>query len=379
MANPVEIYFQWQCGAGGQYQRLTFGEGKDVENVPSIERSVAFSRPTDQGYSESYRIPLVLKGFIEGNSHSEVMTQYEKIKNCFGRNDLRMTYKIGNDYIYNNVLVYVDSFVEPSEWKEYNGDFIVNLHFFEVPCLQFDLGIRSYYHNDDGILFTFEPPPLWEANTTPSRPDTNDPIITPFGRRRASKFVGSLHGTLHESNQATLKSKMEQLSTVFQRDGELMYNGWTNKVRITSGLVFNRVFPRDYATWSVGFSYYDSDIEEFEMERSFSNVHRHTKITTRLYCLKTEVEQFHESGQFVDYNLTLKSSTRQLARTMLYSEINKVVSPNGYLMSGGGENWVSGNKISWQARYYYETPVLPILTDTIQKGVIPTSLYAEGT
>lgn len=371
-SNPVVLEFSYECGDPPVLRTLKFGE--DIKNMPLIGRSNSISRPSDQGFSNSFTTRVTLEGFIEGNDHKDILMQLQLLKDFFHRNDLNFTYKIGSYIIYDNISIYLDGFEEPVSWKQYNSDYSITFHLFEDKCDQYNLGIRCDYVNDQSEVHIFDPTPLWEANATPSREDAFMPMDTPYGEKRSTQIKTTLNGSLRANDRLELKNKMERLASVFKRDGVLTYNGWSNSVRVEDGVKFNQSFPRDYVTYTINLLYYDSDIHSLSIERTFSEIHKHTKVNTRLYCRKTEIEEFHDSPQYVNYSVSLKSKDRTTCRMLLERELSKLIVPGGKRLPGGLETWKDGNEIEYKSQYIYLDPILPNITDDPN---IPIGIYSE--
>lgn len=388
--SDTQIYFSSKpnCGSNEEDEVLIRFPSVQFPRIPLISRSKSSVKSGDLGYGTT-RIDVTLDCFVTGDRHSDIVAQYEILENVFDRNDLYMWYISGNgDHkVINGVRVYISKFNEPSDWKQHKGRYSVGLYYFKNVCDYDSFGISASYDqtslesydpdNPNGqepqVSYAFNPCPLWSSDIEKVNGEPTASEFTPYGevlkKNRTIILTGMLKADHYENYivngvpQDGLKTKIDKLHEAFSRHGVLNYGDWTRQVYIESGPTFETSLPHCFARYSIRLKCHEDEIYELKCTRDFTRTHHFAKVDDRLYCLKTEVDEFHESGQYVDYSMTLKAKTREKARELLRKELGQFVTPGGVEMRGGKERWLNDRTISISLKKFYVEAILPNVED----------------
>lgn len=363
-----------KAGDDPEYTVFEFGT-KSFPNVPLILRAASYERDSNVGYGKK-RINVTLNGFLEGDNHEEVVRMYKKLSDVFVHNDLRFTYEIidtfGTYKIIDDQPIYMDSYNEPSAWKQYNGDYEITFHYYEDQCYTTDLGIRVVYTPDETLIanpdsYIFNPCPMISKNSNRKR-DWNADNKTRYGKKIGKEVYVTLKGFLSASSNVTLQTKIDRLEQIFSlaTRGSLTYGCFTHEVRIVQEPQFSLTFPRNHVDYEIQLAYGTDEIFEISTEITFSRVHKFPKIRNRLYCAKIEVTEYIPSGQYVDYSLRLKAKDRETTRQRAQDEFNALVYQPGlsYKLEGGTERWLDDNSIEIKDRRFYIDAILINIEDS---------------
>lgn len=388
------IYFSSKpnCSIGDAEDILISFPSANFPRIPIITRNKAAVRSGNTGYGTT-RINVTLNCFVTGNRHSDIVARYEQLEDVFDRNDLYMWYISGNgDFkIVNGIRVYIDSFSEPSSWKQNRGNFSITLHYFKVTCdyNSFDIIATYGQTNLEGydpenpmgqiplVSYKFDPCPLYSSNIQKINGESTASEFTPYGlpleKNRIITLTGILKAEKYRDYEVDglpvdgLKTKMDKLEEAFSRHGVLDYGDWTRQVYIESGPVFELSLPHAFVKYTIKLRCHEDEIYELSCVREFTRIHHHAVVDERLYCLKTEVDEFHESGQYVNYSMTLKAKSREKARELLKRELSLFVTAGGTEMPGGKEKWLNDRTIAIQFKKFYLEPILPNVEDTTEE------------
>jgi len=312
----------------------------DKDEMPLLSRRIDFRR-TEQGYG-TRRIVCELAGFIDRNSHNDVMLEYEKLIKVVKCNDAEFVYTSSSE---NGVVqeiihkrVYIDAYTDPADWKEYQGEYVINFHYFEpADYSTADLGITASYQTTD-TLYTFDPPPLWSSGIKPNRTSWRAPTKTPSGQKISSEATITLQGQLTADPNQTLKGKIDALEHAFLLDGTLNYGGWSNVVRVDD-VQIPSTFPHDFCDYSIILKYDLEQIYHFQSKRSFSRIHYYPKIKEYPFCGTRRVQLFFPSSQIVRYYIHIQAASVSACRGLLANEAALLVYPGGIEMEGGTDDW----------------------------------------
>ena len=376
----------------------------DFPRIPLISRKKSSLRQGDTGYGTN-RIDVTLQCYVIGDRHSDIVRKYMLLQDAFDRNDLHMWYTVNNgeDKIIDGVRVYIDDYSEPSGWKQYDGTFSINIHYFKISCDYDSFGIKAYFegfnlegYDPDNVdsqeartTYNFDPAPLYSAQIEKVNGEPTASEFSPYGEILKQNRIITLSGLLKADhyedyvedgvNKDGLKTKMDDIVEAFSRHGVLHYGDWTYQVYIESPISFETTLPHSFVKYSIRLKCHEDEIYELKCTRDFSRIHHHAKVDERLYCLKTEVEEFHESGQYVDYSMTLKAKTREKARELLKKEWQLFVISGGIEMPGGKERWLNDRTIVVTAKKFYLEPVLPNFEDIETQGEDAENILGDVT
>lgn len=356
MSNPVTV-LKLQTSCSGVPQEISFGVTTGFKRIPLVSRRINNERSEKQAYAVR-TVNITLSGFVTGNNHSEVVALYQQLKSLLSKNDVRITYSSGSTVILNNERIWLDSINEPSDWKQYQGDFEIGLHYIENICYEDDFGISASYIPDVGSSYSFSPVPLWQKSSKPGREAPGSSRFTPSGSRRGNEVTLVLTGDLVAESSILLAQKMDALNDAFKYDGTLNYGAWSEDVRVVSMPQFTSVLPARTVGYSITLVYWDSAIQFQSTRITFSRIHRFPKIKNRLYCGRNEVTEYHTSGQFITYSFKLRAITLADSRTLLANEMATTIYANGVELEGGTEVHEDDDTIVATVKKYHNTPIL---------------------
>ena len=332
-----------------------------ADEMPLIQRRVEYARQGDVGYSLRRR-NVTLSGFFLRNSHAEIMSAYQELLRIVNANDATLVYSIGTEDIINN-QVYIDDYTEPEDWKEYEGNYQISMHYFEVPKQGTELGIQASYTSPGGT-FHFDPTPNWSGGFKRIRPDFRSPVTTPSGQALTSEQSQTLTGWLVAPDAAQMQTKINELAQVCGQDGQLQYGAWINNVRIED-LQLPNTFPRDFCPYTIVFKYDTSNIIEYESTRSIARVHNNPKFIVNPYCGTKYAKEYAESPQEITYSIRLRAYTVASAREFLANEASFLIEPGGVEVPGGTEVWSDMNtSVAFTCTKWYPNAVIPNLAGT---------------
>ncbi len=382
MANQVLMQFY---SAGGLYEF-------NGERTPLFSRRVEITRPSDQGYG-GRKIVCTLSGFVEGCYHQQVIDRYKELLAVIKCNDATFTYKGDNSPAHDVIVsqkVYIDDYYEPTDWKTYQGDYNITFHYFEKPTYNSaDLGIIVTYQStvDSSIayrclqqgqgqsqsqqdnqpplpqnackvptLYTFDPPPHWEANFHSNRSNWRGPAVTPSGQTISSQITIVLTGNLYDDDHDKLKKKIDALANAFKYDGILNYGGWSNNVRVED-VHIPRTFPRNHCEYQIILKYDSPGVVEFKCRKRAARLHKYPKITELPWCGEQRVQEFSTLGQVINYYFFIKAASIPLARSLLANEAALYIFPGGIEMEGGTEDQDDQEmSVTLSLSKYYKVP-----------------------
>lgn len=354
---PVEL--KLTTTNGGEIDFSAYGE------LPLISRRFQNQRSQSEGHMKSRLVTVTLTGFLEGNNHSEIVAAYQAMIAKFKDNTATFYWHDGSSVQANNVRVYIDTWDEPSDWKEYDGNYSVSFHYHEkVTQNSTDLGIAASIVSGAGT-HTFNPVPYWSKSSKTNKKHPAASTKTPADNDRGSTIEITLTGTLIENDHASLAAQMASLELACSENGTLNYGTWAESVYISEGPTWGTTFPDKEVDYTIKFLYWSSTIFDIDLSITYSRIHNHPVIDELPYCGVNYVEEINPSGQTVQYSLMCQAASITAARTILSQEAAVVVHPNGVEMKGGSERQEeSTNRVTVTFSKYHSVPVLANLTNT---------------
>lgn len=345
---------------------LKLGDTAIPTDIPLYQRTYEIIRPSAQGKAYK-RVNLQFDGFILGVDHKDVVDKYAVLCALLDNNDTTLTYKIKNPANvetthYNAKRVYVDSYSEPTDWKQYDGSYSFSLYYFEALAdAASNLGISASYGG-----YTFAPIPSWERTVEPVIQDYRD-ILFPIGGTgpcldvtiKLSGFLTADIGAVDPV--ANLKSKLDTLESALNannRVGTLSYGGFSATVRVM-GFSVPDVVPIQELPYTVTMQYNTKQIYSLNVSYQYSRIHHHPVIKEQPFCNTRSIKFMNLSGQTITYNLSCKADTLSNARAQLEVEAAARIYAGGIEIEGGSES-VDENKkeISVTITRFYNTPIL---------------------
>lgn len=355
------------------------------ERLPLFSRRVDYMRPTDQGVG-GRKLLCTLSGFFEGQQHTDIIQAYQQLLKVIKCNDVKFTYK-GDAGPFNDMIaekrVYMDDYAEPTDWKQYQGDYSLAFHYFEEPdATAADLGIIVKYQpklhakqqdpskpdiyvtGGDPAEYVFDPVPYWDCRLTTVREDWHGDKVTAYGRSLSNEMTVTLTGRLHADSHDNLKKKIDALHKAFEYDGQLTYGGFINSVKVVD-INIPTTFPRDYVDYQITLKYNTEGVLKFVSKRRIARLHNFPKITELPWCNTVRVQQFQPLGQQVNYYIQIQATTLAVARSYLVNEASMIVVPGGIELDGGThEEDDNNNTITLSFSKYYTEPILQNIANT---------------
>jgi hypothetical protein len=332
-------------------------------DIPIIGRRADRVRKGDQGHSRQ-QISMTMTGWFLGNSHAQIQEKYEKLRNVLNANDATIYYFDGARVVINSLRAYIDNLNEPESWKQYDGFYNINLHYFEQPTYDAGLlGITASYSSSAGA-YNFETPPIITYASTINREHYRGYRTTPGGTTLQPTIDLRLEGFLTANNHADLVAKSQALEVAFQKDGTLNYGNLSMRLFIER-FEIPPVFPRDYLDYAITAKYEPVGVYDFVCSRSFSRLHRHPKIRERPYCGNPQVTLLSISGQEVSYNMKARGNSITECRNFLSQEAQLYVFQGGVELPGGTESENPQEiSVTVSFRKYHRTPIFSNLPNT---------------
>lgn len=328
--------------AAGSY---SFG---DHGAMPLVTRRIEHQRSSGQGFC-TRQVSFSLNGYFSGNSHADIVAKYQTLCDMLKCNDATVTYNDGSGVILSNQIMYVDAYNEPTDWKQFSGDYEISMHYFETYTTTSNLGVTASYNG-----FAFPVVPAWGHSQNPVRQDFNAANVTPGGVGLGSVRHVTLVGRLLSSGNANLNSQIEGLNAACQSDGTLNYGAWSQNVKILSCEI-SPSFIRDFADYTIQCAYNTSLIYKFDCSMSIQRVHQNPIIKFNLFCDNVSIQTFGNSGQNIDYNYTIQADSVADARTYLQTEVANTIIAGGIEIPGGSETPdFMNNSVSLRfTKFYY--------------------------
>jgi hypothetical protein len=327
--------------------------------LPIVSRRMTHRNQSD-GLAAVSLISMSMKGWFEGENHSEVVAKYQQLIAVLKVSDIRVTYFDGNAYVLNEQVCIVESYDEPADWKQYNGDYNISFRYTEELSHGSYLNLNVSYHSPAGS-YTFETTPLWSSKSDKVRGSApGHDEETPAGVELGEVIAVTLTGELGGQNHNDLSNKMALMRQAFTRDGILNYGVWSNTVDVVSPPQFGPALPHYSCSFSVTVAYKSSYLYEFSAIRTYSRVHNMPDIRKRKHCLTDYVRENRQSSQEVTYVLSGRGDNLSIVRSLLRAVAWNLVTPGGVEMEGGTEVQDDIlNKITVTIKRFYLTPILP--------------------
>lgn len=354
---PIVMKFTGKCNTDDTTKDILVFGSTEFPNMPLFSSRVSTSRKDGIAIK---KCDVTLTGFVRGVNHFSIRTLLESIRAMQSHNHLFFWYLVDNIAIVDN-LVYIDSVSEPTDWKEYNAKYVIQMHYFTCPCEDDVIDRPVTAITPGGELYTFEPQPTFSITSSNIRQASHGRIETVYGDKIGVKITRAFTGILCSTNNRYLTEKMDKLKEVVRDHFVLRYGEWSDWVFVESPPSFELSDFNNHAIYKFTVSHYDSEIEQIKSKITFTRPHNFVKVTPRLYCAKTDIDEFHESGQYITYSLTLKSIDTERTREHLGKEFEMMIVGGGKHMSGGRESWNEDDSMTVTARFYYEKAVLPLV------------------
>jgi len=332
---------------------MTLGGVSLGANFPLYSSSFQYVRPDDQGPAIK-RVQITLAGFLEGTSHSAVLTAFNAVRALVGSGDTTFTYTDGAVTVHNSKQVWIGGYNEPVDTEHGRcrvGDYSIELYYFE-DAAETNKAITASYNG-----YTFPKTPKWGRSIKPNRD-------RPGGTQRGSTATVTISGTVFGTDSADTITKALALQAALSADGLLTYGSFSQNMYVEDVSV-DPVVPSNWINYTATFIYYTSEIIELKRRTRISRVHHFPVVTEEPYCNRRQIDLLNRSGQFLTYTLSVKSESISTSRTILAGEIAAMMSPGGTEWPGGEEEWDWENfEVSISVTKFHSTPVIENMTGT---------------
>lgn len=329
-------------------------------DLPLVSRRINNVRKGNTGQSIR-TVELSLSGFFRGAQHSDVVNKYQALSNILSAGDGRITYNDGAADVLNNQKIYIDNLNEPSDWKQYSGEYAISMHYFSYVTYTSQMPIAASYSSPLGSI-AFEKTPQWQSTKKHSRSDPFGLSVTPSGALIGLDTRTSLSGFLEADNHSDLRTKIDNLESALKADGTLNYGDWSDDVRVIDFSIPS-IYPENYVEFTVNFAYKTANVRKFSSRATYERLHSSPIIRHRPYCpsLGPHIQTFpnYQTGQTVDYSIKIWSDDVSAARTLLANEAANLIQSGGIEMQGGTEtrNYDDGS-VGINVKKWYSTPIL---------------------
>jgi len=332
---------------------------------PLISQKPEAIRTNEQG-SSYQRINVELSGFFEGSEHSVVQQKMALLLDIIQNNELTLYYHDGARVVINNQRVWVASYSDPLQWKEYNANYSISLYYFR-PSTHNSL-IAVTYTPDNAGTYTFDPPPTITDVSKANRKSIRDNKQTFSGQDLGHMVQLTLEGILIADTPEALNTKRAALKAAFAYDGVLNVGDfYTQAVRTIDQNIPN-VYPQTFLTYTLTVGFDTSDIIDCNLQMDIGRVHNNPLIKEWPFCPQAPVViERSTSPQVINYSLEAKGYNLTTIRSFLAAEAYLIVIPGGTELPGGSESRVlQGGDPSISVRFskFYPTPVISNLSNT---------------
>ncbi len=303
-----------------------FDLGPDYPTIAQVFDNV---RPDEQGPGFR-RHTLTLSGFIEGCDSSTIFTAYEALKAVLQKNIVEVNITVNGVSLHDSRKMYVQSFTEPDEWKEYIGEYTIVLYWFAAIT---DSNNTTNFGVATFNGYTFQNMPTFGRSISTSRISYADE-----SNKNRKLVTVSISGFVTVNGISAGTASQEAMENTFWTNGGrgvLAYGSFSQTVQITK-LQFSPVTPRNQYYFDAEFEYFSGDIINISAKRTSSRIHSNPVIDQRPFCGDTEVQSMGSSGQEVTWDIQVRARTIDLARAQLATEIASRVS-GGIEMPGGSQ------------------------------------------
>lgn len=320
-------------------------------DLPLISRGVAYMRSHPSVPTDRKKIAVVLSGFFTGNTHAEIMDQYEALKAVVSDSKAIWVYNDGVSVIANGP-VYIESFNEPSSWKQYEGDYRLTLSYYEKQAGLHPF-VVSFIKTGDSPTLTFSPVPTWARVIKPNKMSTTGRTLTPAGKNIGSEVTINLQGSMVDASlsvdgpaassyiavygqQVAFKAALENFGE--GTSGTLNYGSFSQTCYVES-FGFAPGALQDYTDYNIVLKYYTADVMKLSAKIRYGRIHNNPKIEERPYCGDRRITFGNVSGQEINYNIKLWAGSVLNARDLLAEEVAVLVAGGGIELPGGSELW----------------------------------------
>ena len=338
-------------------------------DLPLITRSVEYKRSHETGPAAMRRINVVLSGFFTGDDHEDIVQQYESLKSVLADSIVNWEYNDGSNEIANG-QIRVQSYSEPSDWKQYDGNYTISFYYFEKQTANNPYVVSIV---TSGGTLTLSPTPKWSRKIKPNKSGTTNNTATPFGRTIGSDVSINLEGYKRDSNLDTDKpaapvpadifASEEEFTTVLGVPGTgafatLNYGPFSESVYIEDW-DFSAGMLQDYFDYKISMKYYTEAVMKLSAKISFPRIHNNPKVTERAACGDRLIEYGNLSSQLVSYSVKLSADTLPNARSLLADELSVLIFAGGIEWPGGNEEWdYDSNTVSVTIKKFHDIPIL---------------------
>ncbi len=320
-------------------------------DLPLISRGVAYMRRHPSVPTDRKKISVVLSGFFTGNTHAEIMDQYEALKAVVSDSKVAWVYNDGVSEIANGP-VYIESYSEPSSWKQYEGDYRLTFSYYEKQSTPFPF-VVSFVKTGGSPTLTFSPIPVWARVIKPNKMSTTGRTLTPAGENIGSEVTINLQGSIVDTSlsaddpaatsanvilaqQNTFEAALENFGTGVS--GTLNYGPFSQTCYVES-FGFAPGSLQDYTDYDIVLKYFTEAVMKLSATVSYDRIHNNPKIEERPYCGDRRITFGNVSGQVVNYSIKLWADSIVNARNLLADEVATLVAGGGIELPGGIELW----------------------------------------
>lgn len=345
------------------------------DELPLISRRISNDRLDDQGPSIR-RIDVTLNGFHTGKNLAEVQAKHKGLIVFLRSNELTLTYTDGVSTIVDQQVCWVDDYNEPSEWRQYSGNYTIALHYFEEAEATNIETIQCSLVNSLGTL-TLDPAPLFAINAGRSQGSFRASDLTPANaaavfnqqdieRPITREAVITLEGFMTGLFPDALVAKRNNMLNMTQKKVTLNYGSYTTPATVLR-VNFPPTFPRRKCYYTLELQTdLGVGVRFLSTTRDIPRVHRNPLIRERPQCnLPPYVMESGLSGQEIHYGFSILGDSMAAMRATLRTEAAYAIFPGGYEMPGGVmREDDDAMSINLTIIKFYPTPIIPNLFGT---------------
>jgi len=320
-------------------------------DIPLISRGVAYMRRHPSIPADRKRISVVLSGFFTGGTHAEIMDQYEAFKAVVSDSKAVWVYNDGVSEIANGP-VYIESFSEPSSWKQYEGDYRLALSYYEKQDGNHPF-VVTFVKTGGSPTLTLDPIPVWSRVIKPNKVSTTGRTSTLSGANIGSEVTINLQGSIVDTSLSAADPAASSANTILAQQntfeaalenfgagvsGTLNYGPFSQTCYVES-FGFAPGALQDYTDYNMVLKYYTEAVMKLSAKVRYGRIHNNPKIEERPYCGDRRITYGNVSGQEVSYSIQLWADSVINARNLLADEVSTLVAGGGIELPGGSELW----------------------------------------
>lgn len=254
-----------------------------------------------------------------------------------------------------NKTAYVQSYNEPEEWKATDGEYTIQLYYWETPTDSSTVfGTCSFGGYD------LSPLPSFGRKTTNSKKSYGDSVNIDTGNKAKHKVSITLQGFIPVTDVDTAVGIQTAMMEAFMANAginTLNYGGFAQTCHCIS-LSFNDDVAENQLFYQAEFEYYSSTVFEIVSNVNFTRTYTNFTVKQKAGCDQSSIVLGNTSGQEVTYSVSVTADTIANAKSECATQLAAIVDADGYEMEGGTESKdLATNTYAVTLKKYFQVPI----------------------